>query len=162
MQIYHTALAGRSGHLAGRALLATAYEQAVGGELPEIRIGDRGKPYFVDSPVEFSITHTKRHAFCVLSHMPVGIDAEELDRKIRPELAKVICSAQELARCQAADDPNRAVLALWVLKEAAVKCTGEGLQGYPNHTDFDPADPRVVEMDGCLVAVIEQEADHAF
>lgn len=161
MGIYHTALDGRGGHQAGRALLAMAYEREIGGKLPEIRIGTRGKPYFVDSPVEFSITHTPHHAFCVLSHVPVGIDAEEMDRRVRPELAQVICSPKELARCQAAADPNRAVLALWVLKEAAVKCTGEGLRSYPNHTDFDPADPRVVELDGCLVAVIEQEAEHA-
>lgn len=155
MKIYHTALDGRTGHQAGRDLLAQAYGETFGGPLPEIGIGKRGKPYFVDSPVEFSISHTRRHAFCVLSRTPVGLDAEELDRQIRPELAKVICSPGELARCQASADPCRAVLALWVLKEAEAKRTGEGLWGYPNQTDFDPEDPRVVELDGCLVAVLE-------
>ena len=47
------------------------------------------------------------------------------------------------------------LLKLWVLKEASVKLTGEGLRGYPNHTDFSPDDPRVMEMDGCYVAVLE-------
>lgn len=155
-RIFHAALDGRTGHAAGRALLAAAYAETVGGALPEIRLAPGGKPYFPDSNVEFSITHTRNHAFCVLSSVPVGIDAEQLERKISPALAKKICSPAELARCYAADDFQRAVLALWVLKEAAAKCTGEGLRGYPNHTNFDPADPRVLELDGCLVAVIEE------
>ena len=55
-----------------------------------------------------------------------------------------------------------ALLRFWVLKEALVKCGGEGLQGYPNHTDFHPDDPRIQIRDGCLVAVIQQEESHAF
>ncbi|MEI3093229.1 MAG: hypothetical protein V8T48_04715 [Oscillospiraceae bacterium] len=47
------------------------------------------------------------------------------------------------------------MLTFWVLKEAQVKRTGDGLRGYPNKTDFSLDDPRVTEMDGCLVAVIE-------
>ena len=50
---------------------------------------------------------------------------------------------------------RRALLTFWVLKEAQVKRTGDGLRGYPNGTDFSLNDPRVTEMDGCLVAVIE-------
>lgn len=160
-QIYHTALQGRTGHDAGRALLAQAYQEQFGRSLPEIAVTSRGKPYFVGNDWDFSITHTKRHAFCVLSDRPVGIDAEELDRKLSPRLAEKILSPRELARYQKAADPNRALLALWVLKEAAAKRSGEGLQGYPRYTDFDPEDPRVIELDGCLVAVLEQEADHA-
>ena len=41
------------------------------------------------------------------------------------------------------------------IEEAQVKRTGDGLRGYPNGTDFSLNDPRVTEMDGCLVAVIE-------
>ena len=52
-------------------------------------------------------------------------------------------------------DKRRALLTFWVLKEAQVKRTGDGLRGYPNKTDFFLEDPRVTEMDGCLVAVNE-------
>lgn len=156
-KLCHARLEGRSGHEAGLALL----EQALGRPLPEIVVEPRGKPRFADGSAEFSITHTKHHVFCVLSDRPVGIDAEELERQVNPRLAEKILSPGELERYRTAPDPNRALLALWVLKEAAAKCTGEGLRGYPNHTDFDPADRRVTEMDGCLVAVIEQEEPHA-
>ena len=158
--IGHCPLNGRSGHEAGRELLKKLYSENLGGEMPEILISDRGKPYFSTGQVYFSISHTKHHAFCVLAHREVGIDAEELGRNVKPTLAPKILSAGELAQYTAAADKNRALLTFWVLKEAAAKATGEGLRGYPNGTDFSLDDPRVQEIDGCLVAVVFKEDSH--
>ena len=155
LKIAGEALQGRSGHEAGRELLAKLYREVTGDEIPEIAVADRGKPYFVDSPWHFSISHTKRHVFCALSDGEVGIDAEEMDREMNPKLAEKILSPGEMSRYEAAADKGSALLRLWVLKEAAAKLSGEGLRGYPNHTNFSPDDPRVVEMDGCFVAVLE-------
>ena len=145
------------GHRAGRQLLQNMYEETFGKTMPEILVTERGKPYFQDSPVHFSISHTKKHVFCVLSDRPVGIDAEEMSRNIRPELAEKILSAYEKAQYEQAENRKEALLRFWVLKEAAVKCTGEGLQGYPNHTEFSLNDTRIFQMNDCIVAVIETE-----
>ena len=150
------ALLGRTGHEAGRQLLARMYREICGEDCPEIRIGERGKPYFAEGPWHFSISHTKNHVFCALSTRPVGLDAEERDREMKLRLAEKILSEPERIRLEAAADKRTALLKLWVLKEASVKLTGEGLRGYPNHTDFSPDDPRVTEMDGCYVAVLEE------
>lgn len=144
-----------TGHEAGRALLAQMYREYTGQDMPPILRTQRGKPYFADAQVHFSITHTKRHVFCALSETPIGIDAEELDREINLRLAEKILSAGEMAQYRAAEDKRIALLTFWVLKEAAAKCTGEGLRGYPRDTDFSLEDPRVTCRDGCLVAVIE-------
>ena len=149
-------LDGQTGHDAGRALLKRMYAEHFGGEMPEIRIADRGKPYFLTGDVHFSISHTKRRVFCVLSDREVGIDAEELDREVKPTLAAKILSAGELKQYETAKDKNKALLTFWVLKEAAAKMSGEGLRGYPNQTDFSLDDPRVTEINGCLVAVVER------
>ena len=149
-------LSGRTGHEAGRALLAEMYREATGQPLPPIVIAERGKPGFPCGDWHFSISHTKKHAFCVLSRRKVGIDAEEKDRNINLALAEKILSPGEQEQFAAAADKRRALLTFWVLKEAAAKCTGEGLRGYPNRTDFSLEDPRVTEMEGCLVAVIEE------
>ena len=90
MRIASCELSGRTGHEAGRQLLAALYREATGESLPEIRVTDRGKPYFVDSPWHFSISHTKRRGFCVLSEVPVGLDAEEMDRRIDLRLAEEV------------------------------------------------------------------------
>ena len=156
-------LAGRTGHAAGRQLLAELFREVTGEELPPIAASDRGKPFFVDSPWHFSISHTKNHAFCVLSEVPVGLDAEELTRQVSPKLAEKILSAGEYAQWQASADKNRALLTFWVLKEAAAKLTGEGLRGYPNGTDFSLDDPRVLETNECMVAILTEKGEtHAF
>ena len=154
-------LEGRTGHEVGRQLLRQLYREETGEELPEIRIAPRGKPYFEDSVLHFSISHTKEHAFCVLSSCPVGIDAEEKGRQINLRLTEKILSEPERVRFEAAADQRDTLLRLWVLKEAAGKLTGEGINGYPDHTDFDPCDSRIQEIDGCYVAVLK-ENDHDF
>lgn len=155
MKLAGEALEGRSGHAAGRELLARMYREETGESCPEIAIAERGKPYFVDSPWHFSISHTKRHVFCALSDRPVGLDAEEMDRKVELRLAERILSESEKRRYEDAADKKAFLLRLWVLKEAAVKLTGEGLRGFPNQTDFAPDDPRIMELDGCYVAVLD-------
>lgn len=152
-------LGEQSGHEAGRLLLADMYRRYVGGRMPEIRVADRGKPYFADSPWHFSISHTPRHVFCALSMKNIGIDAEEMSRDVKIMLAHKILSPMEKEQYDAASDKRQALLTFWVLKEAQGKLTGDGLLGYPNHTEFTLPDPRVREMLGCLVAVMEEE-DH--
>lgn len=149
-------LKGLSGHEAGRRLLKELWQNHIGGELPEIAVTERGKPYFPESDWHFSISHTKKHAFCALSEVPVGIDAEELDRNINLRLAEKILSPSEKAQFHRAGDKRIALLKFWVLKEAAAKLSGEGLKGYPNHTDFSLEDNRVFEKDGCIVAVLTE------
>jgi phosphopantetheinyl transferase len=145
-----------TGHERGRYLLRKLYRHRTGHSLPEVAVTDRGKPYFVHDPQYFSISHTKRRAFCVLSDHPVGIDAEEADRDINLQLAEKILSPAEKAQFDGAGDKRIALLKFWVLKEAAAKLSGEGLRGYPNHTHFSLDDPRVFETDGCIVAILEE------
>ena len=148
-------LDGLTGHEAGRILLAQLYRRETGEDLPPILKTPRGKPYFADSAWHFSISHTKRHAFCVLSRKNIAVDAEEADRKINLRLAEKILSPTEKQQFDAAPDKETALLTFWVLKEAAAKLSGEGLQGFPNHTHFSLDDPRVTQLDGCIVAVME-------
>lgn len=156
MKMASCELDGLTGHQAGRKLLAELYRAETGENLPEIRVTDRGKPNFPDSDWHFSISHTPKHAFCVLSRHNVGLDAEELNRKVNLKLADKILSPGEKRQFDAAEKKEKALLTFWVLKEAAAKLSGEGLRGYPNHTDFALDDPRVTETDGCLVAVMEE------
>lgn len=153
------ALCGRSGHVVGRELLARLYREKTGLPCPEILVTPRGKPYFPNSSLHFSISHTKSHAFCALAEHPIGMDAEEKDRHVHLKLAEKILSPAEYARFEAATDQRLALLKLWVLKEAAAKLSGEGLNGYPNHTDFSPDDPRIWEQDGCIIAILTNEGE---
>lgn len=156
MKLLHCRLEGQSGHEAGRDLLCRLYEEETGEALPQIAVTDRGKPFFPDSPWHFSITHTKHHAFCALSRRNIGIDAEECDRRVSPALANKILSPGEKEQYDRAEDKRKALLTFWVLKEALVKRTGEGLRGYPDFTDFSLSDPSVQETEGCYLAISEE------
>lgn len=149
-------IAPNTGHEEGRKLLAEMYRRRTGKALPQILTGERGKPYFATGDWHFSISHTKNFVFCVLDTQPIGIDAEELDRPVKPSLAERVLSPMEKAQYDAVEDKARALLTFWVLKEAAAKCTGEGINGFPNKTNFSLGDPRVQEIDGCLVAIIKE------
>lgn len=155
MKLAFCALEGETGHDAAYRLLENLYREETGQDLPQILRTDRGKPYFAGSPYHFSIAHTPHHAFCVLSRHNVAIDAEEGNRKINLDLAEKILSPGEKLRYDQASDKHRALLTFWVLKEAAAKLSGEGLRGYPNHTDFSLTDTRVQELNGCLVAIFQ-------
>ena len=147
-------LDGQTGHDAGRGLLEGLYQAHAGGQMPPIRIAPGGKPYFADSNWHFSITHTQNHALCVLADQPVGLDAEEMDRPIRLEMAEKILSPGEMAQFQGAEDPRLALLTFWVLKEARGKRSGEGIGFHPRHTNFDLQDSRILYRDGCILAII--------
>lgn len=161
MKLAHCTLSSRSGHDAGRNLLRQLYMEETGEDLPPICTTATGKPYFENSPYCFSITHTDRHAFCALAKAPIGIDAEELDRRVSPRVVPRILSPFEMEQYNAAADKQRALLTFWVLKEAEAKFTGQGLVGFPNRTAFRLDDPRVTEVDGCLLAIITEEDQYA-
>ena len=152
-------LNGLDSRVAGKLLLDQMYEELTGESMPPIEKAPRGKPYFPGSDLHFSITHTKTTVFCAIADVPLGIDAEDLSRKVSPVLAQKILSPVEYAQYEAVaeEDRNEALLRFWVLKEAEAKCSGLGLRGYPDHTDFDLNDPRVSKIGDCLVAVILAE-----
>ena len=163
MELVFERLEGRNGHTAGRALLEKTYRRLFGREMPSILLTQQGKPYFADGSAHFSISHTKDHVFLCLHRENVGIDAEETDRQIHPELARRFLSLNEQTRLENATDKQAALLRLWVLKESYAKLTGRGWGNYLKETDFDPDDLRVQIIDGCYVAVMtEKENDHAF
>ncbi len=144
-------------HAAGRQLLEEMYCRYYGTPVPPVLTAPGGKPYFQDSPVFFSVSHTKTRVFCAMGEKPLGVDAEDKNRPVNLKLAEKILSPGEMTVYQKAPDKALALLSFWVLKEAAVKLTGEGLRGFPNRTDFTLPNPHLQEMDGHLVAVFEGE-----
>jgi phosphopantetheinyl transferase len=88
---------------------------------------DDGKPYFKDSYLHFSISHSHGYAVCALSDEDeVGVDAEASD--VLPEKAKKIADRYfgdgEKALVNATTDAFKKI---WCEKEARAKCLGLGL-----------------------------------
>tara|TARA_R110000868_G_scaffold37111_1_gene131273 strand:- start:8855 stop:9478 length:624 start_codon:yes stop_codon:yes gene_type:complete len=71
-----------------------------------------------------SFTHSQNLVMCAISNnLDIGLDAETLDRKVNPAIVKRILSENEWG-IYGEDDP----IALWTMKESAVKSLGTGLR----------------------------------
>ena len=105
----------------------------------DIKNDANGRPYLADNPlVDFSISHTPTHAFCLLSTasntkqpLRVGVDAEPLDTTRSTAkcqaLAKRFFAPNEQLLLLDAIDLKRAFLEIFTKKEAFAKFTGSGL-----------------------------------
>ena len=110
------------------ALLAALLRETKGVDsLPEIARTAAGKPYFPGCPeLHFSLSHSGPLALCALADTPIGADLE-LVRPRKPGLPRYVLSDREHTWYGDRGSRWEDFYTLWTLKEARVKCTGEGL-----------------------------------
>ena len=96
--------------------------------LPQLAYEEGGKPYLPQFPhIHFNVSHCRGAVACVVDSRPVGVDVEDV-RRYRRDLAEYVCSDEEMSRILASEDPAKAFIRLWTMKEATLKLTGEGLR----------------------------------
>jgi len=111
-------LSGNRGSALGVSLLAEAYKDYAGAQLPKIVKLLSGKPFAPDRPeYNFSISHSRTHVFCALSSKPVGADTEA-HRTVKQSIIEKLTTPGELAGLSFFD--------IWVLRESLYKLTGKG------------------------------------
>lgn len=110
-----------------RRLLSHGLQREYGVALESLALstGPHGKPYFVDFPVQFSVSHCPGLVCCGLSPFALGVDAEAL-RPYDDRLARRVCTAEEYAALLAAPDKDTELTRLWTVKESLMKLSGLG------------------------------------
>jgi hypothetical protein len=122
------------------------YASRNGTDIPEAEIAAAiperppyGKPFFASWPgIEFSISHSGHFWCCAVSSEPVGLDIEDMSRKITPQrclsiAARFFCPDEEAyiaAALSNSADPSGIIprfFKIWVMKEAYLKYHGLGL-----------------------------------
>lgn len=91
----------------------------------EILREEKGKPYFADAPLEFSLSHSGLLWICMFADRPCGVDLQQMKD----------CSYEDIAKRQFSEEEQHYVriwgidgfYQLWVRKEAFCKCTGQGI-----------------------------------
>lgn len=106
-------------------------------ELPEIAVGEKGKPFFPAHPeLHFNLSHCKTAVACALDSSPVGVDVQEIrfdesgEVYPRSSLMRGIYSEAEKAWVLAGEtevEQERRFIAVWTCKEAYGKAIGEGI-----------------------------------
>lgn len=101
-------------------------ESGINPEGVELFKESRGKPYAKvgDELINVSFTHSPTLVMCAISMKTrIGLDTESLEREINERVVKRILNEKEW-EIIGQEDP----LKLWTIKEAALKCSGTGLQ----------------------------------
>lgn len=88
----------------------------------EYAVDENGKPYFVDCPLHFSISHSKNVVVVSVCDTEVGVDVQHMVDDYE-KIAKRVCTNNELDLIKTKHD----FLGVWTHKEATVKCTGAGI-----------------------------------
>ena len=117
---------------------------------------DKGKPYFRDLPLEFSVTHSGSTWMCMISEKPCGIDFQ----LFRP------CRYQRIAERFFSEPERRYVSAhgeaaffrLWTKREAFGKLTGGG---FFDSGDVDFLPERIRTESGAAVVKLLDVEDGA-
>lgn len=117
--------------------------------LPPIERKPGGKPWLPERPdCHFSVSDSGELALCAVSDCSVGVDLEII-RPRREMLPAYVCSSAELDWYTARGKHWEDFYILWTMKEAWVKCTGEGLRIRPREIRIPlPAGESVLELDG--------------
>ena len=111
-------LSERRGSAFGVSLLAEAYRDYAGTQLPKIVRLLTGKPVSPEIPeYHYSISHSKTHVMVALSKHPVGADTET-HRLLRQATIEKLTTPAELAGLPFFD--------IWVLRESLYKLTNRG------------------------------------
>lgn len=95
-------------------------------DLPTLILGRResGKPCFINSKIEFSLSHSHGYAAAIIcdeSRVGIDLEAAEISAEKAEKLAKRFFSAREI--CEFEARPNN-FLKLWTKKEAFAKMQG--------------------------------------
>ena len=117
-------------HMIGEKLLAEGLRREYGLDLKtEPRAeGEHGKPFFTLRPsIHYNISHSGEYILCIFADQEVGIDVQEhkkanyermLDRMVPGDLKEEILGSADMVKD---------FYTQWVLREAYIKLTGEGL-----------------------------------
>ena len=92
-------------------------------EVPEFVYNEFGKPSLPNLPIHFSLSHCKDAVACAVSNNNIGIDVESVI-SYNPDVARRVCTADELKMLEQSSNKNVDFIKLWTVKEAILVLKG--------------------------------------
>jgi 4'-phosphopantetheinyl transferase len=163
----------RKRSLAGDLLIKKYLSKIYGmpKEKIEIKKGKHGKPYVLNIPAHFNISHSGNYTVVAISDSPIGIDLEIIE-DFSAILAKKLFNEDELKYISEVGSMKRKNLMqqcfyeIWTAKEAYLKFIGCGISGGVNSLSFTLCDNKLIpnknditleydySIPGAIVAVV--------
>jgi 4'-phosphopantetheinyl transferase len=103
-------------------ILLKGLQQEYGIATPvSFRYGLNGKPYLENfRGIFFNISHCKKGVVCAISENEVGVDIQDV-RPFNLNVAKRVCTEQELKYLAQYEDPSQYFCEIWTVKESYIK-----------------------------------------
>ena len=117
-------------HMIGEKLLETGLLREYDLKLKEEprATGEHGKPFLSLQPkIHYNITHSGKYVMCILAGQEVGIDVQQHRKANYERMLERMVPQDMIREILDADEPEKAFFTQWVLREAYIKWTGEGL-----------------------------------
>lgn len=90
--------------------------------------GDHGKPFFaLRADIHYNISHSGEYVMCLLADQEVGIDVQIHRQAHYEKMLRRMVPQEEIDDILTADNVEQAFFIQWVLREAYIKWTGQGL-----------------------------------
>lgn len=121
----------------------------VSEDIIEIKKGEHGKPYVLNLPAHFNLSHSGNYTILAISDKPIGIDIEIIE-DFSAILAKKLFNEDELNYIAGTgpstkkSDMQRAFYEIWTAKEAYLKYLGSGISGGVNSLSFSLKNGKLV------------------
>ena len=124
------------------AALGELLDKEYGGIRYNIIRDTNGKPYFEDSDLTFSLSHSDSvavAAICDEKHTPIGVDIEKIsDQKNASKLAERYFNSAEKSNFYKSERSPNAFFEIWTKKEAYAKMTGDGIASIISNPHENP------------------------
>ncbi len=140
----------RKSTVAGEAVarLALSEELGIPPEKIEIFRTEKGKPY-VNENIYFSISHSMGTVAVIISRFEAGIDIEKI-RPVNYGATRIFCTENEKEYIFSSKNEDEKLIrfyTVWTLKEAYLKCTGEGISGGLKSAEFTVTENGIICSD---------------
>lgn len=117
----------------GEALVKRAWSLYTGKtDPPEMNRTAKGKPYFENTDIHFSVSHSGDLWVCLFAHFNVGVDIQMIKDGRLQEIAERFFTKEEAESVR--QEGRNAFFRIWTSREACGKYEGSGffLQGKPD------------------------------
>ena len=137
-------------HIAGQMLLKAGLKDLYGKDLEtmEQAFGEHGKPFLKSEPgIHYNISHSGKYAVCVFAPEEVGIDVQEHRQVNYRRLLEKMVPDSMISQIMEYPHPEKAFYTQWVLREAYIKWTGQGLSQNLKEIPMDRGESMLLTLD---------------
>lgn len=119
------------------------------------------KPYLINSPVYFNMSHSGDYVLCGISDEEIGVDVE-MTKDIDLSCGKLVFCKNELQMMMDSKDSKKTFYGLWTKKESLIKAIGKGFFMKVQAIDLSSKNymnwrTKSFEYDDCIVSLCTRD-----